>query len=134
MGHDLPPWGPALARSLAKSGGEGQGYSRTHRGWRGGGKKVHDFDSRVIPVKRGKGDKDRIVLFGRKAAQAMRDYLAWRPSQAGFLFEASARNGYKFIDSGSRCAQLYVAGVQREIRIGRVRDLPEREQARQEFD
>jgi len=36
-----------------------------------------DFDSRVISVL-GKGNKERIVLFGSKAAEALRDYLTVR--------------------------------------------------------
>lgn len=93
-----------------------------------------DFASRVIRVHKGKGGKDRVVLFGSKAAQAMRDYLAWRPSQAGFLFEAPARSGRVSVRSGSWYARFYVDRVQREISIGRVKDFPTQEQARREFD
>jgi site-specific recombinase XerD len=98
-----------------------------------------DFDGRVIRVHKGKGGKDRIVLFGGKAAQAMRDYLAWRPSQAGFLFEAPARNGSIFKDCRSAKRRIwlgacYVDGKQHQISVGRVVDIPTREQARQKFD
>jgi tyrosine recombinase XerC len=49
-----------------------------------------DFDSRVISVV-GKGNKERIVLFGSKAAESLRDYLSVRSqllrgSDPHFLF------------------------------------------------
>jgi site-specific recombinase XerD len=44
-----------------------------------------DFANRVIRVKNGKGGKDRIVLFGSKAADALRRYLGERKPE--FLFE-----------------------------------------------
>lgn len=46
----------------------------------------------VIRVLRGKGDKDRIVLFGRPAAAAIREYLADRRS--GLLFTAHPARPY----------------------------------------
>jgi integrase/recombinase XerC len=87
-----------------------------------------------IRVKSGKGQKDRVVLFGSKAAKAMRDYLAWRPSQAGFLFEAPARSGSIFVHRKCWNARFYAGSVQHEISIGRVQDFPTPAQARREFD
>jgi integrase/recombinase XerC len=48
-----------------------------------------DFRNRVARVIAGKGNKDRPVLFGEKCKQALLKYLKWRPSRAGYLFEAS---------------------------------------------
>jgi integrase/recombinase XerD len=44
-----------------------------------------DFDGRVMFVRQGKGRKDRIVLFGRKARAALAEYV-WQRKE-GFLFE-----------------------------------------------
>jgi site-specific recombinase XerD len=88
----------------------------------------------VIRVLRGKGDKDRIVLFGRSAATAIRDYLGDRLS--GFLFEAPARTGELTKSRWRKCSwygRYYDNGVQREVRLGKVRDMSEAE-ARQKFD
>ena len=93
-----------------------------------------------IRVHRGKGGKDRPVLFGRKAAQAIRKYQAWRPSKAGFLFEAPARSGSLCRRGNSWVARIYVDKVQREItligtlRNGHVPAKPTWTQARREFD
>ena len=75
----------------------------------------------VIRVHRGKGDKDRIVLFGKKAAAAMREYLGGR--ETGFLFEAPERIGCVTSDHGSWCGYFYVDGVQRQITLGKLHSM-----------
>ena len=85
----------------------------------------------VIRVLRGKGDKDRIVLFGTRAATAIREYLGDRRS--GFLFEAPPRVG-EFLSQGrSWFVRFYDGGQQREVRLGKIRDLSETE-ARTKFE
>jgi integrase/recombinase XerD len=76
----------------------------------------------VIRVNRGKGDKDYVVLFGRKAAAAIKKYLNGRTT--GFLFEAPARIGYVASDHGSWRGYFYVDGVQQCVTIGRIADMP----------
>ncbi len=44
-----------------------------------------DFDERTIRV-RGKGDKDRIVLFDEKTKELLTEYLKFRKSNAEYLF------------------------------------------------
>ena len=85
----------------------------------------------VIRVDRGKGDKDRNVCFGKPAAAAMREYLDGR--ETGFLFEAPARVGEFFARWRSWYARFYDDAVQREVRLGKVRDLSETE-ARAKFE
>jgi site-specific recombinase XerD len=72
-------------------------------------------------VKNGKGQKDRIVLFGASAGRAIREYWNWRgPSQTAFLFEAPARIG-AVCSRGERWrGRFYVDHVQRHISLGSV--------------
>ena len=70
----------------------------------------------MIRVLRGKGDKDRIVLFGRHAAAAEKVWVA-----TGFLFEAPARTGQLFKNFRAWYARFYVNGEQREVWLGRIR-------------
>lgn len=100
-----------------------------------------DWDSRSIRVHKGKGGKDRVVLFGSEAELAMRQYQQWRPSKHGYLFEAPAQTGQivrhdwiGHIKSGSWYAKLYIKGVPRKISIGSVTDLPTKEDARDQFN
>jgi len=86
-----------------------------------------------IMIRHGKGDKDRIVLYGRACSKAIAEYLAWRPSNE-FLFEAPARDGSVFRRGRSWYARLYVDAVQRHLRVGKVADLPTEADARKEFD
>jgi len=72
----------------------------------------------VIRVHRGKGDKDRIVLFGRPARAAIEKYLNGRT--AGFLFEAPARVGYVTSNRFSWLGRFYVDGVQQTITLGKL--------------
>jgi site-specific recombinase XerD len=101
-----------------------------------------DFATGVARVKKGKGGKDRIVLFGRKADAALRKMIERRPPVAGFLFEAPARCGCvykKDISCGGKTwtwRGTYYDGesVQRHVRIGASADLPTREDARRAFE
>jgi integrase/recombinase XerC len=92
-----------------------------------------DFAEHMILVKKGKGGKDRYVLFGSYAARAINEYLAWRPSKT-FLFEAPARDGRICFKRKSWIARFYVDRIQREIRIGSLREFPDSEAARREFE
>lgn len=98
-----------------------------------------DFATGVARVKKGKGGKDRIVLFGRKADAALRRMIEWRPPKAGFLFESPARLGHMLVHHGSWIGRFYDKSVTagchcREVRIGRVSDLPTHPQAQRVFD
>jgi integrase/recombinase XerC len=103
-----------------------------------------DMAEHVMLVRKGKGGKDRYVLFGRHAAKAIADYSKWRPSKR-FLFEAPARNGQVIKVGGSWVARFYVNKVQREIPLFRtkvrspsdaplVATLPTLQKARREFE
>ena len=93
-----------------------------------------DFASGVARVHKGKGGKDRIVLFGSKADAAIRRMIEWRPPQTGLLFEARPQNGHLRIVSGAWYGCAYLDAIQREIRIGPVSALPTRADARRVFD
>lgn len=93
-----------------------------------------DIVSRVMRVKKGKGGKDRIVLFGEPAEEAIRQYQDWRPSEAGYLFEAPARKGHICRQCASWQAHVYVNGTHHSFAIGKVSEIPTLEQAREVFD
>jgi len=93
-----------------------------------------DFATGVARVKKGKGGKDRIVLFGRKADAALRRLIERQPPEAGFLFEARRHTGFLKVANGSWHGVFYDKAVQRWIRIGAVSDLPTRVDARRAFD
>jgi integrase/recombinase XerC len=86
--------------------------------------------ARSLIVRRGKGDKDRLGLFGREAAKALTAYLGDR--KTGPLFLAEPRQG------GCVSLDLYgvwygiwhVNGIRRCIRLGDY-ELPTRERARE---
>jgi integrase/recombinase XerC len=87
--------------------------------------------TRSIRVHKGKGGKDRVVLFGSYAAKAIREYQEWRPSTAGFLFEAPARHGEIVRRTRRWHARFYVNRVQRDISLGSI---PTHDQARKAFE
>jgi site-specific recombinase XerD len=76
-------------------------------------------DPGVIRVLRGKGNKDRIVLFGRRAAMAIRNYLGDR--RTGFLLEVPPSAGELLVLNASWYARFYVNGLPRTVRLGRAR-------------
>ena len=98
-----------------------------------------NFAVGVARVKNGKGGKDRIVLFGRKADAALRTMIEWRPPKAGFLFEPPVHLGHMYVRKASWIGRFYDKSVTngchcREVRLGRVSDLPTHTQARRVFD
>jgi site-specific recombinase XerD len=94
-----------------------------------------DFSAGVARVKKGKGGKDRIVLFGRKADAALRRMIELRPPEAGFLFEARRHTGsIAGVICGAWYGSAYVGAVRKIIRIGAVSDLPTQADARRAFD
>jgi site-specific recombinase XerD len=93
-----------------------------------------DFASSVARVKKGKGGKDRIVLFGSKADEAIRRLIEWRPPETGLLFEARPQTGSLRVMSGAWQGLAYLNAVQRAVRIGAVSELPTRADARRAFD
>lgn len=97
-----------------------------------------DFAGQTIRIKNGKGGKDRVALFGNHAAEAMREYIAWRKPKT-FLFEPAPRNGFvklrsERLKSPRWYGWLYVNGVQRNIAVGKLIDLPTEEDARKVFE
>jgi site-specific recombinase XerD len=89
----------------------------------------------MILIERGKGGKDRWVLYGRHAALAIAKAQEWRPSQAGYLFESPARNGSIYIRGKRWNASFYAkTGQQHTISIGKTSDIPNEEAARAVFE
>jgi site-specific recombinase XerD len=93
-----------------------------------------DFATGVARVRKGKGNKDRIVLFGRKADAALRRMIERQPPEAGFLFEARQQTGFLTLTRGVWHGCAYVDAVQRQIRIGPVSEFRTRADARRAFD
>lgn len=93
-----------------------------------------DFANRVMRVKRGKGNKDRIVLFGTKCAQALREYLGER--KTGYLFETA------LIDDLLICARKKdwrarfwdSEGRRRVVYLGTRAGIADEREARQVFE
>ena len=63
-----------------------------------------NFNARSILVRRGKGDKDRRVLFGGKAAEALKTYL--RARQRGPVFGVCPATLWKVVRRAARRANL----------------------------
>jgi site-specific recombinase XerD len=63
------------------------------------------LDARTLRVNRGKGDKDRIALFGLKAARALRDYLGDR--QTGPLFGITSRTIWRVVVQAAKRAGVH---------------------------
>jgi site-specific recombinase XerD len=78
-----------------------------------------DLETRTARVKNGKGGKDRVVLFGRKAVDALREMFEARPTQAGFLFE-SHHCPTRIRPYGTSAIHGLVARVGRRAKLGRV--------------
>lgn len=101
-----------------------------------------DFLEHVILIEHGKGDKDRQVLFGQRAALAIRDYLEWRPSKCGYLFEVPPGNGRRigdreelFVRGDHWLARFRMKGDSTHvICVGKVADLPTKEAAKAAFE
>jgi site-specific recombinase XerD len=90
---------------------------------------------RMILIEKGKGGKDRYVLYGKHAEKAIAEYLAWRPSKAGYLFEVAPRYGQIYAVGKRWEAQFYVKGGRRhKISIGKIADLPTEADAREAFE
>lgn len=98
----------------------------------------------AIRVIRGKGAKDRIVLFGSRAAKAIRKLQTWRPSKNGFLLESPGYDGVTvdrthkrwmgtFVMDEWRNACLQTRDGRIRIEIGSFSDIPTREAALERF-
>ncbi|MFY9528489.1 MAG: tyrosine-type recombinase/integrase [Candidatus Acidiferrales bacterium] len=83
-----------------------------------------DFDNRKILVT-GKGNKQRIVLFGSYAAEAVRRYLAEYTPESSYLFESTKKPGLLYRSGNVWCGKVYVNGVQKHIPIGKVSKMRE---------
>lgn len=92
-----------------------------------------DFAGQTARIVNGKGGKDRVAVFGKHAAKAMREYIEWRKPGI-FLFEAPSRNGEVIRQKRTWLGRAYFDGVQRKFRIGKIRDLPTEEAARAAFE
>lgn len=92
-----------------------------------------DFTGEVIKIVNGKCGRDRYTLFGRHAAKAMAEYIAWRKPQM-YLLEAPPRTGEIIRKKRVWIGRAYFDGVQRVFRIGKIRDLPTEEAARAAFN
>src|SRR5579862_756372 len=78
---------------------------------------VDETQPSSIRIHGGKGNKDRVALFGSKAAEAIRAYQKFRPSKAGFLFEAPAWKGQVVRYRNSWVGRFYVDKVQHTVSI-----------------
>lgn len=94
-------------------------------------------DPSSLRVHDGKGGKDRVVLFGKCAEQAIREYQQWRPSKHGYVFEAPPRIGVITLcpsakpDKGGHWrARFYLNSVQRYFALGSLKNVPTKRDAR----
>lgn len=91
-------------------------------------------DPCVAHVKKGKGGKDRTVLFGPSAHAAIKKMIERQPPEAGFLFEARQQNGFLKLIRGTWYGCAYINAIQQQIRIGMVSEYRTRADARRAFD
>jgi site-specific recombinase XerD len=85
-------------------------------------------------VRRGKGGDDRIALFGRPAAAALREYLEGRKVGPLFVSETTKqRGGVTRGKYGDWWGQWREGGKLRSIRLGDY-EIPTKERARQALD
>jgi site-specific recombinase XerD len=102
--------------------------------------RLEDINERVIRVKNGKGGKDRVTLFGRKAAVAIRAYQKWRPSEQGFLIESPAHRGHVRRGKQHWYAYFWADGaeyrrrMQRHIALGTLEEIKTPGEAREIFE
>jgi len=98
-----------------------------------------DFQTRELTVRNGKGGKDRIALFGRKAAAAIEHYLAGRKAGPVFVAEPRRQRGGIFRDRTGvwfgqwRETDRKGKRVMRTVRLGDY-ELPTKERARIALD
>ncbi len=90
-----------------------------------------DFENRVIRVNKGKGGKDRLVLFGRKAQAVLAEYLGERRS--GFLFEHGPIHKSVRIRGGCWYACVRLGLIRRYLLLGQARDMSAQE-AKEKLD
>jgi integrase/recombinase XerC len=89
-----------------------------------------------VVVRQGKGGDDRLALFGRKAAEALREYLGQRQTGRVFLSEPQQQRGGitrgKGGDWWGQWRERDATGklVMRSVRLGNY-DIPNRERARE---
>lgn len=88
----------------------------------------------TVKVVQGKGGKDRYSLFGSHAAKAIEEYIAWR-KPVEFLFETTVRDGTSSIERTAKGwrTRAYFNAVQRNVYLGKQRDVPTEEAAREVF-
>lgn len=98
-------------------------------------------DPSSLRIHRGKGGKDRVVMLGSYAKQAIREYQKWRPSQNGYLFEAPPRVGavskvpsLEVPGKSYWHGRYYLDGVQCRVSLGSTDDIPTKEEARQALE
>lgn len=101
-----------------------------------------NLKGRSLIVRQGKGGDDRIALFGRPAADALRQYIRERISGPLFLQHPRHQRGSLWIDRqwtarwyGKWC-ETNDSGkrVMRKVSLGRIRELPTKERARAALD
>ena len=93
-----------------------------------------DFAQGTIRISKGKGGKDRVVLFGSEAAEAIAAYQKWRPSEAGLLFEAKRERPCITRNYRQWWAHVCVSGRQHTFNVGPIADFPARADAQAAAD
>ncbi len=99
--------------------------------------RVEDIDTkaRSLIVRQGKGGDDRIALFGRPAAEALKEYIGHRTSGRLFLRHPRKQRGGVHLDQRYHIwfGQWREKGVMRTIRLGDY-EIPDKERARLALD